>query len=86
MPTPKEKREKLAVMSDVFRRVYEKKHFKSPEERHRFLDKMVAWFDRLFDAWQEETMDDLKIRLKALGITEEELNEAIAQIEARPSI
>ncbi len=72
------------MMSDVFRRVYEKKQFKSPEDRHRFLDKMVAWFDRLFDAWEKETMNDFKFRLKALGITENELNEAIAQIEARP--
>ncbi len=29
-------------------------------------------------------MNDFKVRLKALGITEDELNEAIAQIEARP--
>ncbi len=72
------------MMSDVFRRVYEKKHFKSPDDRHRFLDKRVAWFDRLFDAWEKETMDDFKIRLKVLVITEGELNEAIAQIEARP--
>ena len=57
------------MMSDVFRRVYEKKNFASAQDRDRFLDKMVAWFDRLFDAWQEETMDDLKIRLKTLGIT-----------------
>jgi hypothetical protein len=84
MPTPKEKREKLAIMSDVFRRVYERKNFQSPEERRRFLDKMVAWFGRLFDAWQEETMNDFEHRLKTLGITQEELNEAIAQIEARP--
>ena len=82
MPSPEEKREKLAMMSDLFRRVYERKRFKSAAERHMFLDKMVAWFDRLFDAWQEETMDDLKHRLRLLGVTEEELNEAIAQIEA----
>ncbi len=84
MPSAKEKREKLAMMSDVFRRVYEHKNFKSPEDRRRFLDKMVAWFDRLFDAWEQETMGDFTQRLKALGITQEELNEAIAQIEARP--
>ncbi len=84
MPTAKEKREKLAIMSDVFRRVYEHKKFQSPEERHRFLDKMVAWFNRLFDAWEHETMDDFTHRLKALGITQEELSEAMAQIEARP--
>jgi len=72
------------MMSDLFRRVYERKSFKSAEDRNLFLDKMVAWFDRLFDAWQDETMDDLKHRLRALGVTEEELNEAIAQIEARP--
>ena len=82
MPSPKDKREKLATMSDLFRRVYERKTFKSAEERNLFLDKMVAWFDRLFDSWQEETMDDLKHRLRALGVTEEELNAAIAQIEA----
>ena len=69
-------------MSDLFRRVYERKTFKSAEERNLFLDKMVAWFDRLFDSWQEETMDDLKHRLRALGVTEEELNAAVAQIEA----
>lgn len=69
-------------MSDVFRRVYERKSFKSADERNLFLDKMVAWFDRLFDAWQEETTDDLKHRLRSLGVTDEELNEAIAQIEA----
>jgi hypothetical protein len=84
VPSPKDKQEKLAVMSDLFRRVYERKDFKSAEERNLFLDKMLAWFDRLFDAWQEETMDDLKRRLKALGVTEEELNEAVAQIEAKP--
>lgn len=82
MPSPKDKREKLATMSDLFRRVYERKTFKSAEERNLFLDKMVAWFDRLFDSWQEETMDDLKHRLRALGVTEEELNAAVAQIEA----
>jgi hypothetical protein len=82
VPSANEKREKLALMSDLFRRVYERKSFKSAEERNLFLDKMVAWFDRLFDAWQEETMDDLKHRLRALGVTEDELNEAIAQIEA----
>ena len=82
MPSPKDKREKLATMSDLFRRVYERKTFKSAEERNLFLDKMVAWFDRLFNAWQDETMDDLKHRLRALGVTEEELNAAIAQIEA----
>lgn len=82
MPSPRDKREKLAMMSDLFRRVYERKSFKSAEDRNLFLDKMVAWFDRLFDAWQDETMDDLKHRLRALGVTEEELNEAIAQIEA----
>lgn len=70
------------MMSDLFRRVYERKRFKSAEDRNLFLDKMVAWFDRLFDAWQDETMDDLKHRLKALGVTEEELNEAITQVEA----
>lgn len=84
MPSPRDKRERLAMMSDLFRRVYERKSFKSAEDRNLFLDKMVAWFDRLFDAWQDETMDDLKHRLRALGVTEEELNEAIAQIEARP--
>ena len=84
MPSPKAKQEKLAVMSDLFRRVYERKSFKSAEDRNLFLDKMVAWFDRLFDAWQKETMDDLRHRLRPLGVTEEELNEAIAQIEARP--
>jgi hypothetical protein len=47
-----------------------------------FLDKMAARFDRLFDAWQEETMEDLKQRLRSLGVTEKEVNEAIAQIEA----
>ena len=72
------------MMSDLFRRVYERKSFKSAEDRNLFLDKMVAWFDRLFDAWQDETMEDLKNRLRALGVTGEELNEAIAQIEARP--
>ena len=72
------------MMSDLFRRVYERKSFKSADDRNLFLDKMVAWFDRLFDAWQDETMEDLKNRLRALGVTEEELNEAIAQIEARP--
>jgi hypothetical protein len=82
VPSPKDKREKLAMMSDLFRRVYERKRFKSAEDRNLFLDKMVAWFDRLFDAWQDETMDDLKHRLKALGVTEEELNEAITQVEA----
>jgi hypothetical protein len=82
VPSPKDKREKLAMMSDLFRRVYERKNFKSAEDRNLFLDKMVAWFDRLFDAWQDETMDDLKRRLRALGVTEAELNEAIAQIEA----
>lgn len=81
MPSAKEKQEKLAMMSGVFRRVYERKRFESPEERNLFLDKMVAWFDRLFDAWQEETMDDLKRRLGDLGITEEELNDAMAHIE-----
>lgn len=70
------------MMSDLFRRVYERKSFKSAEDRNLFLDKMVAWFDRLFDSWQEETMDDLKHRLRALGVTEEELNAAVAQIEA----
>jgi len=84
VPSPKDKQEKLAMMSDLFRRVYERKSFKSAEDRNLFLDKMVAWFDRLFDAWQDETMEDLKNRLRALGVTEEELNEAIAQIEARP--
>lgn len=84
MPSPRDKRERLAMMSDLFRRVYERKSFKSAEDRNLFLDKMVAWFDRLFDAWQDETMEDLKNRLRALGVTEEELNEAIAQIEARP--
>ena len=69
------------MMSDVFRRVYERKTFKSAEERNLFLDKMVAWFDRLFDAWQDETMDDLKPRLRGLGVSEEELNETIVQIE-----
>lgn len=72
------------MMSDLFRRVYERKRFKSAEERNLFLDKMVAWFDQLFDAWQEETLDDLKHRLRALGTTEEELNEAIAHIEVEP--
>ena len=82
MPSAKAKQEKLAMMSDVFRRVYERKSFKSAEDRNLFLDKMVAWFDRLFDAWQEETMEDLKQRLRSLGVSEEEVNEAIAQIEA----
>jgi hypothetical protein len=84
VPSAKEKQEKLAMMSDLFRRVYERKSFKSSEERNLFLDKMVAWFDQLFDAWQEETLDDLEHRLRALGATEEELNEAIARIEAGP--
>lgn len=84
MPSAKEKQEKLAMMSDLFRRVYERKSFKSSEERNLFLDKMVAWFDQLFDAWQEETLDDLKHRLRSLGATEEDLNEAIARIEAGP--
>jgi hypothetical protein len=66
--------------------VYERKRFKSAEDRNLFLDKMVAWFDRLFDAWQEETPDDLKRRLRILGVTEEELDEAIAEIEAGPII
>jgi hypothetical protein len=82
VPTAAEKREKLAMMSDVFRRVYERKHFESAQERNLFLDKMVAWFDRLFDAWQEETMSDLKDRLRGLGVKEKEVNDAIAQIEA----
>jgi len=82
VPSAKAKQEKLAMMSDVFRRVYERKSFKSAEDRNLFLDKMVAWFDRLFDAWQEETMEDLKQRLRSLGVSEEEVNEAIAQIEA----
>ena len=82
MPTAAEKREKLAMMSGVFRRVYEKKQFQSAEERNLFLDKMVAWFDRLFDAWQDETMNDLKNRLRGLGVKEKELNEALTQIEA----
>ena len=69
-------------MSSVFRRVYERKHFNSPEERNLFLDKMVAWFDRLFDSWQEETMKDLKGRLRGLGVRENEVDDAIAQIEA----
>lgn len=82
MATAAEKREKLVVMSSVFRRVYERKHFNSAEERNLFLDKMVAWFDRLFDAWEEETMNDLKARLRGLGVRENEVNDAIAQIEA----
>jgi hypothetical protein len=82
VPTAKEKREKLAMMSDIFRRVYERKQFKSAAERNLFLDKMVAWSDRLFDVWQEETMDDLKQRLRSLGVKEKELSDAIAQIEA----
>jgi hypothetical protein len=45
---------------------------------------VVAWFDRLFDAWEKETMDGFEQRLKALGITQEELSEPIVQIEARP--
>jgi hypothetical protein len=82
VPTAAEKREQLAMMSDVFRRVYERKNFKSAEDRNLFLDKMVAWFDRLFDAWQEETMNDLKDRLRGLGVKDKELNDAIGQIEA----
>ena len=69
------------MMSDVFRRGYERKNFKSPEERNRFLDRMVAWFDRLFDAWQEQTVADLKERLRSLGVNEEEVDDAIAQSE-----
>ena len=72
------------MMSELFRRVYERKNFKSAEDRNLFLDKMVAWFDRLFDAWKEETMDDSKRRLETSGITEEELNEAAAQFKAAP--
>jgi hypothetical protein len=82
VPSAKDKQEKLAMMSDVFRRVYERKSFKSAADRNLFLDKMVAWFDRLFDAWQEETMEDLKQRLRSLGVTEDELNEAINRVGA----